>query len=251
MTDRAPAAAPLSPSPAEPARPPSVARPVALLLLAPLLMTVIVTLWAVVAVARAGGDQSVIGPGLETAMPYLAAVNHTVLFGLLVLFLRRDGLRLRDIGWELPGGWSVPGVSLEIAAGLAAGALIWLAQTEVLEPAIHWLKAVGEVGDVRFRGASLRPGAAALVVGTLFAGVVEESVWRGYAVSRFAARWSPAVAVALSSVLFGLLHWGLGWEGIVITAVNGALLAGLFLWRKNLVAPAVAHAAVNALVLIF
>jgi len=253
MTDRAPAAAPTSlpPSQPQPVRPVSVARPLALLLLAPLLMTLIVTLWAVVAVTRAGGDQSVIGAGLPAVMPYLAAVNHTLLFGLLVLFLKRDGLGLRDIGWKLPGGWSLPAVSVELVVALVAGVLIWLLQTEALEPLIHWLKAAGELGDARFRGASLRPGAAALVAGTLFAGVVEESVWRGYAVSRFAARWSAGVAVALSSVLFGLLHWGLGWEGVVITGINGALLAGLFLWRKNLLAPAVAHAAVNALVLIF
>lgn len=250
MTDLAPdAPAAGSPSPASYHRP-SVARPLALLLLAPLLLTAIVTAWAVVVVTRAGGDQSVIGPGLETAMPYLVTVNHLVLFGLLLLFLRRGGLGLRDIGWELPGG-SWQAASLELAIGLAVGAAIYWVQTGALEPLIHWLKAAGEVGDTRFRGASLRSGVVAFVAGTLIAGVVEESVWRGYAIRRFARRWSVGTAVAVSSVLFGLLHWGLGWEGIVITGVNGALLAGLFVWRKALLAPAVAHATVNALVLIF
>jgi hypothetical protein len=57
------------------------------------------------------------------------------------------------------------------------------------------------------------------------------------------------LAARMAVLVPGLLHWGLGWEGILLTSLNGLLLVLLFVWRRTLVAPALAHAAVNALVL--
>jgi membrane protease YdiL (CAAX protease family) len=78
-------------------------------------------------------------------------------------------------------------------------------------------------------------------------GIVEETLYRGYAIERLAAitgrRW---LGGAISAVAFGLAHvpaWGIGFAlgadlpfGIVMTLV--------YLWRRDLLANILAHSAV-------
>lgn len=58
-----------------------------------------------------------------------------------------------------------------------------------------------------------------------------------------------AVAVALTTVLFALGHGYQGWAGIVDTGLFGGLgLSLLYVWRRSLIAPVVAHAGWNLVV---
>ena len=101
--------------------------------------------------------------------------------------------------------------------------------------------------------------------------VLEETLFRGVLLGLALRRWSPPVAVAFSSVLFGLWHLlparGLsGFNPVVATAAQGSLrhvlaivlavaataLAGaVFCWLRlrtgSLAAPAVVHLAGNSL----
>jgi uncharacterized protein len=92
---------------------------------------------------------------------------------------------------------------------------------------------------------SLPPGslAALAVVMGAAPGFCEEVFFRGYLQTRLTERWGPAAAVALSALLFGVLH---------LDAVQGpmATVLGLYLghvaWRAGSVWPAVVcHAANN------
>jgi membrane protease YdiL (CAAX protease family) len=98
-----------------------------------------------------------------------------------------------------------------------------------------------------FRPGSLELGMAVAATTLVF---VEESIYRGYALPFFEDRWGTLAAVIVTSAAFGLLHWGNGLEAIVITPFLGALLAGIFVWRRNLVAGTVAHALYNLAVLL-
>jgi len=84
-------------------------------------------------------------------------------------------------------------------------------------------------------------GDQALALG-IFSGIAEEVFFRGAMLSAWG--WIPATLV------FALLHAGGGrisaaW--MLFATLAGLLFAGLVLWRETLLAPIVAHAAVNAI----
>lgn len=59
----------------------------------------------------------------------------------------------------------------------------------------------------------------------------------------------PGAEETIRSAL-GPLHFGNGVVGMLNATVYGVLLAGIFLWRRNLVAGTTAHAGYNFLVLL-
>ena len=75
-----------------------------------------------------------------------------------------------------------------------------------------------------------------------FVAIWEEVVFRGFLLTRLQAVlrcwW---LTILLSSVLFGLLHAYEGWFATVMIAVMGAIMGGLFVWRRSLVPAIVLH----------
>jgi membrane protease YdiL (CAAX protease family) len=74
------------------------------------------------------------------------------------------------------------------------------------------------------------------------AGVVEELFYRGYAIERLQALglnryWAAAIPL----VVFAVGHWTGGIANIVIALALGAILAGFYLWRCDLVANMIGH----------
>jgi len=77
----------------------------------------------------------------------------------------------------------------------------------------------------------------------LVPGFVEETLFRGYIQRRLLKRWSPAVAILVTTVLFAIMH-------IMPHAVVNAFVIGLWLgvlaWRTGSVWPGiVSHAFIN------
>jgi len=62
-----------------------------------------------------------------------------------------------------------------------------------------------------------------LTFGVALVAVSEEIVFRGYCFSALQGRWRPWVVVAVSAILFGLIHWSQGLHAIVSTALWGIL----------------------------
>ena len=79
---------------------------------------------------------------------------------------------------------------------------------------------------------------------------VEEQLYRGYVLTRLTERLSLPLAVTPMLLLFGLLHFGLGRTGMLVATMTGLTLTLLFLWRRALVSVVIAHALINALVLV-
>ncbi len=65
--------------------------------------------------------------------------------------------------------------------------------------------------------------------------LVEETLFRGYLQRRFLQRWSPAVAISVSSLLFALMHMDSLLH--VIAVVPLGLVNGLLAYRTNSVKP--------------
>lgn len=184
---------------------------------------------------------------LRAALPAILAVNHLALFALLVWLLRRSGETLRDIGWSLARLGQT--LASELAVGVLCGVGLYLLKETAVDPVRQLL--VGQTPTFtslfRFRPSELDVALAAAATGLVF---VEESIYRGYALPFFAERWGTLAAVLVTSLAFGPLHWGNGLGAIVFASVWGVLLAGIFLWRRNLVAGTVAHALYNFMVLL-
>jgi len=159
--------------------------------------------------------------------------------GIVLLWER---LPLRSIG-------AVPltGASL-LAAVLAAAALLYVA-TPIGLWLVNTLGLLGfEAGVSRLRSLP----AGVLVCAAATAGVVEELLYRGYAIERLTVlTGSRAAAALLSLAAFSLAHlpfWGAG--SALLTAVAGIVLTALYLWRRSLAANMVAHALTAAVQLI-
>jgi CAAX protease family protein len=82
----------------------------------------------------------------------------------------------------------------------------------------------------------------ALTLMVLRAGIVEEVCYRGYVIERLETishNW--LIYFVLPLVLFGIFHYKQGLGGIIIATVAGAILAVLYLKRRDLKANIITH----------
>ena len=84
-------------------------------------------------------------------------------------------------------------------------------------------------------------------VGMVFVGLSEEVVFRFYLINLLLLRgMSPAMAVIVSTLIFGGIHWSYGAGTVVFATLAGLVLSIIFLSARNLIAPIIAHAASDA-----
>jgi membrane protease YdiL (CAAX protease family) len=127
-------------------------------------------------------------------------------------------------------------VAPELALGLLSAALVILLSRELTRRT--------EAGRLLARTLGNLIGALSLrecLLLALASGIGEEAFFRG--------ALQPRVGLVTASLLFGAAHFvprrGLvAWSGFSVVA--GFLLGGLFTWTGNLLAPIVAHVAINA-----
>ena len=85
-------------------------------------------------------------------------------------------------------------------------------------------------------------------VGMVFVGLSEEVVFRFYLINLLLLRgMSPAMAIIVSALIFGGIHWSYGAGAVVFATLAGLVLSMIFLSARNLIAPIIAHAAFDAL----
>lgn len=85
-----------------------------------------------------------------------------------------------------------------------------------------------------------------LTFGLLMVGICEELVFRGYMYT-FINRYTQSsfIIVVISSIAFGLIHWSLGLQIVVVTSVIGAVFMIAYIITRSLPAIMLAHFAVN------
>jgi membrane protease YdiL (CAAX protease family) len=157
--------------------------------------------------------------------------------------IRGQGDLGRDYGWGLGQWWDLPaGAAIGLACQYILIPLLYLPfehidhhlRHELSQPARNDSAAVHTVG-------SLVVLVLVLVVG---APMVEELFFRGLLLRSLLGRTSPAVAIVISALLFGLAHFeAVQFAGL---AVFGVVL-GVLAWRTRRLTPGIgAHAAFNA-----
>jgi membrane protease YdiL (CAAX protease family) len=80
--------------------------------------------------------------------------------------------------------------------------------------------------------------------------LVEELLFRSLMVGGLGLFIPISALVAGTALLFGWMHSPQGRLGVIVTGVISVLLAGMFLWRRSLLPPLLAHYVVNVLQLL-
>ncbi|MEK6751317.1 MAG: type II CAAX endopeptidase family protein [Chloroflexota bacterium] len=201
-------------------------------------------------VVTQGQNVEAIPQMVADSTPYQLVVLQIWLLFILMKSMKRDGLSWKDIGWKLQDGQQL---WREALIGAVPGIALALLYVYILSPMLTSLQQIWDyvpAGELLATlGASLIPFAIADV---LFAPFVEESIYRGYGLTRLLGRFSQPLAIALSMFFFGILHWTGGFWYILLT---GIVAGGLFAWlrvsRKNIIAPFAAHLTLNIVETIF
>ena len=158
----------------------------------------------------------------------------------IVVFWEKRSL---DSLWVRPFEWA----SLVWAGVLVVGTIV------LIFPATEWIRSrVGLAGYAAGMETALVDPMWLRVFAVLTAGVVEEVLFRGYAVTRL-ARLTGSVtwAVVLSSAVFAALHlpvWGGGPS--LAFFVGGLATTTFFVRRRDLLAMIIAHVAIDAWALV-
>jgi membrane protease YdiL (CAAX protease family) len=193
---------------------------------------------AIAVAARRGiGDST----SVAAALPF-----DLLLWGLfaavLASVIRVERKPLASIGFKTPG-WSTVVWSLLLLLGI----------NFMLAPAVMWAAANAGIAGYE---AGLTPLLALPAWYRVFlavsAGVIEETLYRGYAVERLAlltgSYWSSG---AIAVLVFGVAHipfWGIG--PALVSLAAGAAATFFYVWKRDLPALIVAHAVGDTLGLV-
>ena len=197
------------------------------------------------------GDADAIAEAVPRSIPVILLLVQIVLLVMLLVVLRVERLKFADIGWQLQEGQKL---WVEILIGSGMGTALGALYPYVLAPLVEMLQRVagdyvppGEI--IPTLGGYLVPFFVANVV---LAPFVEESIYRGYAITRLRERYGKGLGILITCIFFGLLHWAGGFWYMVLTGgFLGAILAGLFVWRRNIVVPFALHLVLNILEFVF
>jgi len=180
------------------------------------------------------------------SLAYVAALSladTVLLVALILIFLRAHAERPRDLllGRRSMGAEFLVGVPLTL--GSLAIAVAVLGGIQILAPSLHTV----EHNPLQDLLRTPRDAAIFSVV-VVVAGGVREEVQRAFLLQRF-ERWlgGASVGVVVASVVFGAGHLVQGVDAVVATAVLGAFWGVVYLRRRSVVAPMVAHAGFDLL----
>jgi membrane protease YdiL (CAAX protease family) len=203
---------------------------------------------AVAATLNAAGFSPLKGNG-ELSLGYvvtLSLVDTVLLIGLIVLFLRAHGERLRDVllGSRPIGGEVQLGLQLTFAA-LLFGIVVLVAVQSVV-PRLH--NVVHNPLQDLIRGPR---NAAIFAIVVVVAGGVREEIQRAFVLHRFKV-WlgGGAVGVVVGSIAFGAGHVVQGYDAAIATGLLGVFWGIVYLRRGSVVAPLISHSGFNLLELL-
>lgn len=87
-----------------------------------------------------------------------------------------------------------------------------------------------------------------LGIASVFAPIVEETMFRGALLHHLRRRWNWPISAVVVAVIFAAIH-PQGWAAIPVLGSIAIVLAGLREWRGSIIAPVIAHACNNGVVM--
>lgn len=181
---------------------------------------------------------------ISSARPavYLSASLSMALLGVLAWGVARwQGIPADRVGWRVVE--TAPALGWALAATVAGLATVWGVTSAGRRLG---LRESGLAVALMPRNAADRRGFILLAV---VAAIVEEYIYRGYALHLLAAWWGdPWLAVGVTSVSFGVAHGYQRLVGVVRATVLGGLLAAPVVWTGSLFPAVAAHFWINGVV---
>jgi membrane protease YdiL (CAAX protease family) len=175
----------------------------------------------------------------------------------MIAAFRRPRERPRGLADEAspsyPGGWARlrirPAARIEILAAI----LGLVALTSALDSLVQLvgLAEVGRLAEYRSEIGSLDIGERALLAALLGfgAGIAEELFFRGFMLTRLELAHGPWIALAITSIVFGLFHWDV--VHTPLAALMGVYLGLIVLFTGSLVPAIAAHIINNIIATLF
>lgn len=182
------------------------------------------------------GDSNMIYKGMGEIIPYLLIADEVILFIVLMIFMKKDKLTFRNIGYKFEK------ITVELVIGAVVGALLYFISYYVSD-ALSQISIFGNMISPKERFST--EGWVFFIGSITIAPFVEENIFRGYGTTQFESRYGKVAAVMITAFFFSLLHFAEGFTGIVNYFIIGIVLGILFLWRKNIAANFSAHAVVS------
>jgi len=180
--------------------------------------------------------------GTITAFILLEA---SITLALIVIVLRMHGQHLRDVGLRKDRWFSHAAAGLALVPALFVANVLIATGFRVFLPK-YFLERNPLIDMVK------TPRDLVLFLcSALYAGGFKEELQRALILTRFREHLGGIGAgLVIWSLVFGAGHYVQGLQGIVVATVYGLLFGILYVARRNLVAPIVAHAAYDVLALL-
>lgn len=182
------------------------------------------------------------GPTVETAI--LGCVSYVLIGVALWGLLRRIGAD----DHQLPGQadfWRYAALGLPMVGLAFAGAYLLFLPLSHVAPGLvtWWLLEIPPTFLWKAGPEAAIANAATVVTLVLLAPVVEELVFRGFLLNRWAAKYGMRVGIGLSAASFAVLH-----SEILGTVVFAVVMSRVYLRTRSLAGPIIVHMSNNALV---
>jgi len=176
----------------------------------------------------------------------LSLVDTVILVGLVIIFVRSHGERMRDVLLGSRPPLREAGLGVPLTIGAFAVAIAVIGGLKALAPSLHNVDR-NPLQDVIHgpRDAML----FALVV--VVAGGIREEIQRAFLLHRFNV-WlgGPAAGLVVSSVAFGVGHRLQGNDVAIATGMLGLYWGAVYLRRRSFIAPMVSHSGFNLIELL-
>ncbi|MGE0815043.1 MAG: CPBP family intramembrane glutamic endopeptidase [Vicinamibacterales bacterium] len=187
---------------------------------------------------RAGTDSGALDPTFVIAVSTLDAL---LVLGLMVYFLARRGESLRDLWVGTRPVWRESLLGATLVVPVTLGVALIVLGARALAPTLHNVPVnpmTALMADPRL--------AALFALVVVVAGGIREEMQRAFQLHRLSPGvMTPAAALVITSVTFGLGHLVQGRDVAVATGALGFLWGAMWLRRRSIVAAAVCHALFN------
>jgi len=176
----------------------------------------------------------------------LSLIDTVMLVGLVFLFVRSGGERVRDMLLGSRSSLREAELGMPLVIGALVVAIAVIGGLRILAPSLHNL-ARNPLQDLIQGPRDTIVFAVVVVV----AGGIREEIQRAFILHRFKV-WlgGPAAGLIISSVAFGLGHRLQGNDVAIATGTLGLYWGAVYLRRRSFVGPMVSHAGFNLIELL-